>query len=103
MGNPVTALTVQLGERKLTLSGRKAYALDLLINAGFIGVTTLEIPAGLRWSHFIWLLRRDGFVIESPPKTHGGPFAGHHSRYVLKSPVTVLDIKRQHEAGRAAA
>jgi hypothetical protein len=66
MGNPVTALTVQLGERKLALTGRKAWALDALINAGFIGLTTLENPAP-RWSHYIWLLRRDGFLIESPP------------------------------------
>jgi hypothetical protein len=66
MGNPVTALTVQLGERKLALNGRKAWALDALITAGFIGLTTLENPAP-RWSHYIWLLRRDGFLIESPP------------------------------------
>lgn len=98
---PVTGLTVHLGERKLALAGRKAWALAALIDAGLAGLTTLDMAPGLRWSHYVWLLRRDGFVIESYPETHGGPFAGHHSRYILKSLVT--EIARQRQGERRAA
>jgi hypothetical protein len=98
MGNPVTALTVQLGEQEITLNGRAAWMLDALINAGMIGLTTIDNPAP-RISHYIFLLRRNHFVIESQPENHGGAFAGHHARYILKSPVTV--IERQHGTGRA--
>lgn len=99
--NPVTSMTVRLGEQKLVLNGRKAWMLDALINAGFIGLTTIDNPAP-RISHYIWLLRRKGFLIESPPENHGGAFSGHHARYRLQSPVSVLDIKRQHDRRTAA-
>lgn len=100
-GNPVTAMRVRLGEKTLVLSGRKAWALNELLQVGSVGLTTLSNPAP-RWSHYVWLLRGDGFVIESEPETHGGPFAGHHARYRLASPVEVIGVTRQQDR-RAAA
>jgi hypothetical protein len=76
--------------------GRDAWALKNLLNAGPRGCTPIDNPAP-RWSHYIFKLRRAGFIIETIDESHGGPFAGSHARYVLKSQVTVL-----FEKGRAA-
>jgi hypothetical protein len=45
----------------------------------------------------VFKLRRAGFIIETVDENHGGPFAGTHARYVLRSQVTIL-----REMGRAA-
>lgn len=76
--------------------GRDAWALLNLIRAGERGCTPIDVP-GPRWSHYVYKLRRAGFVIETIEEAHGGPFAGHHARYVLRSQVSVLS-----EMGRAA-
>ncbi len=76
--------------------GRDAWALLNLIQAGARGCTPIDTP-GPRWSHYIFKLRRAGFIIETIDESHGGPFSGTHARYVLRSSVTVL-----HEMGRAA-
>ena len=34
-----------------------------------------------------------GIVIETIRETHGGPFAGQHARYVLRSLITILEKK----------
>jgi len=98
--SPVTGLTVRLGERVLALSGREAWALAELIDGGMIGVTPLDNPAP-RWSQYIMLLRRHGVVIETINEPHKGPFAGHHGRYVLRTPLEV--IERQHGKARKVA
>ena len=100
--NPVVLLKVQLGERWITVRGRAAWALDALIERGQRGLTTLENPAP-RWSHYIYLLRRQGIAIETETEGHVGAFAGHHARYRLTSAVTVLERKQQCSShGRAA-
>jgi len=76
--------------------GRDAWALRNLIRAGRRGCTPIETP-GPRWSHYVFKLRRAGFVIETIDEPHGGPFAGNHARYVLHSEVSIVA-----EHGRAA-
>jgi len=72
--------------------GRDAWALRHLINAGESGITPLERPAP-RWSHYVWKLRGMGLVIETIDEAHGGPFSGHHARYVLRSEISILEDK----------
>ena len=36
-------------------------------------------------------LKKHGLVIETVDEKHGGPFAGLHARYVLKTPVAVIE------------
>lgn len=76
--------------------GRDAWALRNLLAAGEAGCTPIDTP-GPRWSHYVFKLRRAGFHIQTIEESHGGPFAGSHARYVLRSWVTVLE-----EKGRAA-
>ena len=73
------------------VSGRFAWTLDALVTAGDKGVTPIERPAP-RWSHYIDILRdREGLAIDTVEEKHAGPFAGWHGRYVLKSPVQVIE------------
>lgn len=76
--------------------GRDAWALKNLMDAGKRGCTPIDHP-GPRWSHYVFKLRRAGFIIETIHEDHSGPFAGTHARYVLHSDVTILE-----EKGRAA-
>lgn len=76
--------------------GRDAWALLNLLRAGECGCTPITTP-GPRWSHYVYKLRKAGFIIETIDENHGGPFAGTHARYVLRSRVTIL-----REMGRAA-
>ncbi|MBO9100345.1 MULTISPECIES: winged helix domain-containing protein [unclassified Rhizobium] len=77
--------------------GRDAWALRNLVNAGSNGCTPIDNPAP-RWSHYTWKLRRAGFVIETIDEKHGGPFAGSHARYVLRSQVQLLDDSDRRSA-----
>lgn len=90
--NPTVALDVKVGECTLLLKGREAWALQQLLERGEKGVTPITNPAP-RWSHYIFQLRGYGLEIETVREEHGGPFAGHHARYVLRSPVDVLQQK----------
>ena len=76
--------------------GRDAWALLNLMRAGDTGCSPIDTP-GPRWSHYVFKLRRAGFVIETIDESDGGPFAGSHARYVLRSRVLVLE-----ERGMAA-
>lgn len=87
------AITARIGgEGGLVIkpTGRAAWALDQLMQAGPRGITPITHPAP-RWSHYIWLLRGDGLVIETIDEPHAGSFAGTHARYVLRSAVEVLE------------
>lgn len=75
-------------------TGRAAWALRHLIDAGSAGLTTIDKP-GPRWSDYVFKLRRAGLAIETEHEAHGGPFAGTHARYRLQTPVRI--------EGRAAA
>ncbi len=74
----------------ITVTGRDAWALQCLVDAGERGVTPLDTP-GPRWSGYVHKLRKAGLVIETIHEGHGDPFPGTHARYVLRSNVTVLD------------
>ena len=73
-------------ERQLQFKGRDAWALDELIGAGPLGCTPIDHP-GPRWSGYVHKLRRAGLDIETITEAHGGPFKGHHARYLLRSRV----------------
>lgn len=75
-------------DRRITIVGREAWALLNLIEAGETGCTAITTP-GPRWSHYVWLLRGDGILVETKHEGHAGPFAGCHARYRLKSKVTI--------------
>lgn len=81
--------------RLLALSGREAWALLNLVEAGETGCTPITSPAP-RWSHYVWLLRGDGFAIETIHEEHGGPFSGTHARYVLHDQV-ILEGGNLHQ------
>jgi hypothetical protein len=66
--------------------GREAWALDRLREAGAKGCTPITEPAP-RWSAYVHLLRGRGVPIETVTEPHGGEFAGHHARYVLRARV----------------
>jgi hypothetical protein len=74
----------------ITVHGRGAWALMALMEAGERGCTPIDHP-GPRWSSYVHDLRRLGFVIETVRERHGGEFPGDHARYVLRSPVFLLD------------
>lgn len=76
------------GDRRIDVLGREAWALLQLIEAGARGCTPIDNPAP-RWSHYVWLLRGDGFKVETVDESHAGPFAGSHARYVLHDVVTL--------------
>jgi hypothetical protein len=78
------------GSPPITLRGREKWALEKLIDAGNAGCTPITTP-GPRWSHYVFKLRGYGFAIETIHEPHGGPFPGHHARYVLRSEVQILD------------
>jgi hypothetical protein len=73
-----------------TVHGREAWALRMLIAAGEQGCTPINHP-GPRWSGYVHDLRKLGFVIETVRERHGGEFPGQHARYVLRSPVVILE------------
>lgn len=73
----------------VTVVGRNAWTLRQLLDAGERGCTPIQNPAP-RWSHYVFRLRGFGFVIETIDEGHGGPYAGIHGRYVLRSKVRVL-------------
>lgn len=84
-----------LPERTLTLRGRDAWALQELIKAGPRGCTPIDHP-GPRWSGYVHNLRREyGLRIETVTEPHGGPYAGHHARYLLRSVVRIVAVNGQ--------
>jgi hypothetical protein len=73
----------------LELAGREEWALSHLMAAGSHGCTPIDTP-GPRWSDYVFRLRRRGIDIATITEAHGGPYAGHHARYVLRSKVERL-------------
>ncbi|KQV39172.1 MULTISPECIES: hypothetical protein [unclassified Rhizobium] len=81
----------------ITVIGRDAWALRNLVRAGAAGCTSIDHP-GPRWSHYVFKLRGFGFLIDTINENHGGPFAGTHARYVLRSAVQILRDSDKQEA-----
>jgi hypothetical protein len=73
-----------------TLRGREAWTLKELLRAGARGVTPISCPAP-RWSEYISRLRAKGIAIATLWEPHDGPYRGRHGRYVLTSPLTVIE------------
>lgn len=74
------------------LRGRDAWALQQLRAANDNGCTPIDHP-GPRWSGYVHKLRKAGLVIDTIRERHGGPFAGDHARYVLRTNITILEIE----------
>lgn len=71
--------------------GREAWALSELVRCGQRGCTPIDNP-GPRWSAYVHKLRHEyGLLIETISENHGGPFAGTHARYVLRSRMQIID------------
>lgn len=77
------------GVQILELKGREEWALSNLLAAGTRGCTPIDHP-GPRWSDYVFKLKKRGIVIETVTEAHGGPYAGHHARYVLRSRIERL-------------
>ena len=74
-----------------TAKGRDAWALLEMLKAGANGVTPVDNPAP-RWSGYVFRLKRKyGLNIESIQEPHRGQFPGTHARYVLRSPVEIIN------------
>jgi hypothetical protein len=41
----------------------------------------------------VFKLKKCGIAIETVTETHGGAYAGRHARYVLRSPVDIIDTQ----------
>jgi hypothetical protein len=74
----------------VAVRGREAWALVRLMAAGEQGCTPIDTPAP-RWSSYVHKLRKVGIDIETVVESHGGPFAGEHGRYVVRSTVAIID------------
>lgn len=84
-------VTLPTGEvREVSLSGRPAWLLPLLVDAGSVGLTARDLPAGLRVGGYVHRLRRQGVPIETVNEAHAGPYPGHHARYRLMARVERL-------------
>jgi hypothetical protein len=75
----------------LYAEGREAWTLDQLRLAGLKGCTPIEHPAP-RWAAYVHSLRERGVPIETLIEKHGGEFAGHHARYVLRATVARVAV-----------
>jgi len=72
---------------RIIVTGRDRWALEELRRAGAQGCTPIDNPAP-RWSAYVHNLRELGVDIETITEPHGGDFAGHHGRYVLRCGVS---------------
>jgi len=74
----------------LTLTKRAEFFLEEMLEAGAEGITTDAYP-GVRVGDAVFKLRKAGVVIDTAYEQHGGEFAGHHGRYILRSKIARLD------------
>ena len=70
----------------------RAYQLTLRMLARIDArlMTPIDHP-GPRWSGYVDKVRKLGLQIETMTERHGGPFAGHHARYVLCLRICILE------------
>ncbi|KRR06209.1 hypothetical protein CQ12_11525 [Bradyrhizobium jicamae] len=84
-------ITIRMpGGTQRTFTGRQAWMLRRLINAGCAGITLLDNPAP-RGSHYLYMLRKAGLTISTTNEPHEGPFPGTHGRYRLETVITVVE------------
>lgn len=84
-------LKVIIGDIEKTVKGRPAWLLEKLVAAGKSGVSTIDLPAGVRTSHYVLQLRRAMIPVETRFEKHAGEFAGRHARYTLSAPVQIME------------
>lgn len=77
--------------RTMRLDGRAAWMMRKLVEVGKRGVSPLDLPTGVRVAHYIFLLRREGFIVSTEHESHGGQFPGTHALYRLETEVTILE------------
>ncbi len=94
-------MAVNADGRLIEVFGREAWMLDMLLKRGERGITTVDAP-GARLSQYVMKLRGYGIVIETIREPHKGPFSGHHGRYVLRTPLSVVSMVRAGEGSHAA-
>ena len=83
-------LKLENGSTKIQrLKGREAWAMQELMKAGPSGCTPLYNPAP-RWAAYVHGLRSLSIRIDTITEPHGGPYAGNHARYVLRTPCAVV-------------
>lgn len=92
MDNNIISITVRIGDdgSLVKVRGRDAWTLHHLLIAGERGCTPIETP-GPRWSHYCWKLRKAGIAVETVTEPYGGTYRGTHARYVLRTPVEVIE------------
>ena len=76
----------------VVVSGRDAWAVEQLVQAGEKGCTPMDTP-GPRWSGYVFNLRRAGVDVETIHEPHKGQFPGCHARYVLRSRIRLETIE----------
>ncbi len=96
--SPVVKITVHDGERELRFVGREAHTLSQLLERGPQGLSSVE-QIGPRISHYVMKLRQAGLVVETVKENHAGAFRGWHARYVLHTPLRVIEIVRAGDKG----
>ncbi len=77
----------------LNLTKRAEFFLEEMLAAGSEGITTIDYP-GVRVGDAIHKLRKAGVDVQTVYEQHGGDFAGHHGRYILRSRIVRLDVGR---------
>lgn len=82
-------ITIKHNETEKKFTGRTAWTLKRLLDAGSRGVAPIDHPAP-RWSDYVFKLRRAGLPVETKDEKHGGPYSGKHGRYVLREAVEVV-------------
>lgn len=75
----------------INIMGQDARTLEALVHRGASGVTALEVSSwAFRLGAYVHDLRHGhGLAIETIREDHEG---GWHARYVLRSPVTILEV-----------
>lgn len=104
MSKPRLEITARISPqgKPFRVFGRDAWALIELVAAGTTGVTPIDNP-GPRWSAYVHALRHErGLDIQTINEAHAGQFAGTHARYVLHSPVQIINRNDREEMARAA-
>ena len=76
-------------ETKHQIEGAYTLRLRMLARIDARLMTPIDHP-GPRWSGYVHKVRKLGLQIEAMTERHGGPFAGHHARYVLCLRVCIL-------------
>ena len=100
MAKPRLIVTARIGDRTIRANGREAQALVALVDAGDVGITSLDMGrAGwaIRLAAYIGDLRKMGVPIITEREAHDG---GNHGRYRLSGAVQIIerndvDLKRE--------